>query len=682
MKQLPLGLALLALAGPACALPEASAQEGSAPACVPPERASLEALDAAIARARIDSQRGLEAGLELERGNRWLAVGDAAPALTSFEASLALARGAGDAALAARAALSAGRARVEQLVLPWSAAELEAVLVEVGALPEARERAELRLHAAKTLLRRAERAAEERTALRHRAAELLSLAARDAEGGSAADARLRSFALGELASLYADLGRATEARALARRALFAAERGDAPEALSRWHALLGRIEAGAGDRDAALAAYRRAVASLAELRLSSALAGTEAAAAFRVEVEPIYLGLVDELLRRAETLAASVPAAREQEQALLREARTVFEDWKAAELRDYFRDPCLDAQRKAAPDEVPGALVVYPIALRDRLELVASRGGTLRRVRVPVGRDALESELRRFREGLEKRTTRQYLRPAAQLYEWLVRPLAEQLGDRETTLVFVPSGALRSVPFAALFDQRASQYLIEQHPVAVTPGLTLTEPRALERGGQQLLAAGLSASVQGFPALPQVPAELAAVAAGGASTTLLDADFATERFERELGARPYGIVHIASHGEFNADPERSFLLTFDGRVPLSRLSALIGATRFRDVQPLELLTLSACETAAGDERAALGLAGVALRSGARSALATLWSVHDQATTELVSEFYRQLEQPGVSRAKALQRAQQKLLAQPHFRHAGYWSPFVLISSWL
>ena len=94
------------------------------------------------------------------------------------------------------------------------------------------------------------------------------------------------------------------------------------------------------------------------------------------------------------------------------------------------------------------------------------------------------------------------------------------------------------------------------------------------------------------------------------------------------------------------------------------------------------MTLSACETAAGDERAALGLAGVALRAGARSAVGTLWSVDDEASADLITHFYRELGDPARSRAQALQRAQLALLKTRNYRHPAYWSPFLLISSWL
>jgi CHAT domain-containing protein len=269
------------------------------------------------------------------------------------------------------------------------------------------------------------------------------------------------------------------------------------------------------------------------------------------------------------------------------------------------------------------------------------------------------------------------------LYDWLIRPLEPALSGREVrALVFVPGGALRTVPMAALRDRESGEFLIEKYPLAIAPGLTLTEPRPIDRERVQLLAAGITEPVQGFPGLENVGREIEAVGAVFPGRRLVDADFVADRFELEMAERPFGIVHIASHGEFSADISRSYLLAYDEKVSMDQLAGMVATTRFREQQPLELLALSACRTAAGDDRAALGLAGVALRAGARSAIATLWSVNDQATTDLVSEFYAQLAEPGLSRAQALQRAQVKLLGMHHYRHPGYWSAFLLISSWL
>nr|WP_203330417.1 CHAT domain-containing protein [Rhodovastum atsumiense] len=144
---------------------------------------------------------------------------------------------------------------------------------------------------------------------------------------------------------------------------------------------------------------------------------------------------------------------------------------------------------------------------------------------------------------------------------------------------------------------------------------------------------------------------------------------------------PYSVIHIASHGEFSSDPDRSFILTYDGRLTLDELEAAVKQGAFRD-QPLELLTLSACQTAAGDDRAALGLAGIAIKAGARSAVASLWSINDEATSRLITRFYEQLHAPGMNKAQALQTVQMELIREPRFRHPGYWSPFLVIGNWL
>jgi len=114
---------------------------------------------------------------------------------------------------------------------------------------------------------------------------------------------------------------------------------------------------------------------------------------------------------------------------------------------------------------------------------------------------------------------------------------------------------------------------------------------------------------------------------------------------------------------------------------MEELTSLVRSARYGD-EPVELLMLSACETAKGDERAALGLAGVAVRAGARSAMGSLWSVSDEATSELVVDFYAALDEPGMSKAGALQSAQRKLMAEPKFRHPYYWAPFLVINNWL
>ena len=185
---------------------------------------------------------------------------------------------------------------------------------------------------------------------------------------------------------------------------------------------------------------------------------------FRESVGPVYFEMADLLLQKA----AAVPEPARSKPYLI-EARDTIEQFKVAELRDYFRDECVDAAkaRAASLENVSRtAAVVYPIVLPDRMELLVSMATGLTRVSVPVKAEALTQEIRAFRKKLEKRTTREYLPHAQQLYDWLIRPIELVLGALPLdTLVFVPDGPLRTIPMAALHDGR--QFLVNRYAVEI-----------------------------------------------------------------------------------------------------------------------------------------------------------------------------------------------------------------------
>jgi CHAT domain-containing protein len=486
-----------------------------------------------------------------------------------------------------------------------------------------------------------------------------------------------SWAAGHLGALYAGANRDAEAMALTRRAVFAAQEARADESLYRWSWQSARLMAKSGDREAALAAYRRSLSSLAAVRQDLILELRASRQSWRDTVGPLFLETADHLLRRepGETL----PQER------LLEARALVEQLKAVELEDYFQDECVAGQlarQKDIGNIEPRTAVLYPIVLPDRLEMLIGAGGTLRQATLPVTAQALTADVHEFRRRLEKRTTNQYLPYARRLYASLIQPLEPLLAEiRAETIVFIPDGPLRGVPVAALHDGKG--FLVERFAFATAPGLTLVEPQSLgEKKELQVMLSGITESVQNFPPLPFVGdelTELQAIFAG--QSVMVDREFRVASFEQRLRATPYSIVHIASHGQFEGDPKKSFLLAYDGRLSMDGLEGVMKLARFRD-DPVELLTLSACRTAAGDDRAALGIAGVAVKAGARSALATLWYVNDQASSQLVTDFYRQLRQPGASKAKALAAAQRAVIADERFRHPGYWAPFLLIGNWL
>jgi len=491
------------------------------------------------------------------------------------------------------------------------------------------------------------------------------------------DPRSSSYAWGYLGTLYEKAQRYREALQLTRRAVFAIERVSAPESLYRWEWQTGRLLAALDQPDAAVAAYQRAVETVQSLNHERSH-GQGYTRSFREEIQPIYLGLVDLLLQRAAALSQ-----RDQYQPYLVRARDIVESFKVAELQDYFLDDCVaEASAKATQLDIVSktAVIVYPILLPDRTELLVSLPSGLERFAVPVGAEALTREIRQFRHTLENRTVWEFLTHAQTLYDWLIRPFISAITPFPIeTLVFVPDGPLRTIPMAALHDGK--QFLIRKYAIATTPGLKLTDPRPLQKDRTNILALGLTKAVQGFTSLPHVSEELQTLKRFYRSTVLLDEDFHLSKIEAALQHDQFTIVHVASHAQFGREAKDTFLLAFEEKLTGDWLDQLLADFRPRDT-PLELLTLSACETAAGDDRAALGLAGLAIKAGARSALATLWSVNDQASSELVIEFYRQLQAPAVSRALALQRAQLHLLDDPRYDHPSYWAPFLLLNNWL
>ena len=495
------------------------------------------------------------------------------------------------------------------------------------------------------------------------------------------NARLRSLVYGQQAHDRFDQRDLAGAEQLTRQALFFAAQERADDLTYRWHWQLGRVYREKRDLSAAAAEFEAALASLGPVRPELRNGYRDSLEFFSREVKPVYLDLVDALLRLADAASES-----SQEQQMQSKALDTVERLKSAELQDYFRDECVvEQEAQATPvDRIAhDAAILYPIVLPDRLELLLRVNGRLHRRTVAIDQASLADNAFRLRELIQDRDSDRFLPYAQRLYRWLVAPVRAELDAAAIrTVVVVPDGALRVIPFAVLHD--GSRYLIADYAVVVTPSLTLTAPQPLTGSRLQALLAGVSHSVQGFAPLPNVSAELATIQSQIDSKVLVNDDYTTTKVSAALARGDYGIVHMATHSVVGETPADSFLLTYDGRLTMTDLEQLLRAGQFRK-QPVELLTLSACETAVGDERAALGLAGIAVRSGARSALATLWRVSDPAAASLMNRFYQQLSARGatpVTKASALQAAQRSLLADPSTQHPANWAAFVLIGNWL
>jgi CHAT domain-containing protein len=494
-----------------------------------------------------------------------------------------------------------------------------------------------------------------------------------------------SLALGYLGHLRELEGEREQALALTGEALLAAQQQEDELLLYRWYWQSARLHRDLGRRDQAIADYQRAQAHLKGVRPDLLAAYGGFGGPFREAVSPVYLEAAELLLERAKTTGQSDLLA----------ARDAVEQLKAAELEDYFRDDCvasLQEQVTEIDDLDQDTAALYPILFKDRIELLLSLHGTLQHRTENVSRAEFQAVVADFVTAVKGRRPKRYLAPARKLFDWLVAPFEQELAAaRITTLIIVPDGPLRAAPVAALHD--GERFLIERYAVAVAPGLQLLDPKPIQRGQMSLLLGGLSEEVElqtpiegtpsHFDALPGVDDEIERIRAifGTEKSLLLGEDFQETRLGEELDRQPYTVVHLATHGKFDRDPDKSFLLTYDGQLTMDELEQFVKYSEFRET-PVELLGLSACETAAGDERAALGLAGAGVKAGARSVLASLWQVEDRAAADLFTAFYKHLRSPTTSKAAALREAQLEMAGDASRGHPGLWAPFVLIGNWL
>lgn len=481
---------------------------------------------------------------------------------------------------------------------------------------------------------------------------------------------LTSFALGALGQVYTGNGQIREAMQVTRQALDLARQIDATDILFRWQWDLGRQYGAAGDLDSAIAAYRQAVENVSTIREDlTADCRRRSGSSFRQTFGPVYLELADLLLKR------------NAGQADLADACQTVEQMKKMELQEYFQDDCviaLQARQSALDRAIPGTAVIYPVLLPDRTELVVIIDGAMTRYRVGVEQKVLIDLIRVFRKKIQQPGSR-FLRYAQKLYHLLIRPFENDLAGHDISfLVFVPDGPLRTIPMSCLHDGQG--FLVEKYALATTPGLTVTDLVPFRPRGAEVLLAGLTKGVQGFSPLPGVAAELGEIRTLFKTRLLMDHEFVSESVSTSLRQTPFSVVHIASHGQFGHDPGDTFILTHDSRLSLNALEELMAIGKFRK-NPVELLTLSACQTAAGDDRSALGLAGIAVKSGARSALASLWFINDTATSRMVADFYKHLSRSR-TKADSLRLAQMSLIDSDNYSHPAFWAPFLLIGSWL
>ncbi|MGI0494464.1 CHAT domain-containing protein [Alkalinema pantanalense CENA528] len=517
------------------------------------------------------------------------------------------------------------------------------------------------------------------------------------------DTRAESYALGELGRLYECQGQIQQALAITRQAQLAAEQNlTARDSLYLWEWQIGRIlrqqaqlNPSSEKIQQAIAAYRRAVQTLEAIRSDILTSNRDVQFDFRDTIDPIYRELVELELSQHPTpqKVAALPGsaiALDAPSALGSAIRTI-DSLKLAELQNYFGNDCIIGFTRENINRVndPSAAVINTIIFENKTAVILTLPSGKQQIHwILESQATLDRLINDYRTGLESyydALTGYNPESAQQVYNGLIRAFETALEkEKIQTLIFVQDGIFRSVPMAALHD--GQQFLIQKYNIAVAPSLSLVDPKPMELNNLRVLAMGVSkeAIVENtrFQPLQNVPQELGDLAKQVPASQYLNEQFRPEVLKMALIKEQYSILHFATHGKFGSDPEDTFLLTGDENTPKLNLNEL-GQLLATNKKPLDLLMLTACETAIGDNRSTLGLAGVAVQSGARSAIASLWQVNDSSVSQLTAAFYENLIKPNTSRAQALRAAQLQMLSSGgEFAHPYHWSALVLVGNWL
>lgn len=477
------------------------------------------------------------------------------------------------------------------------------------------------------------------------------------------DWRTQSFALGDLGHFYEQQKNLPVAMKYTRSAILASQKVMALDSLYRWQWQAGRIYSANGLSDEAIASYKEAIASLQSIRGDIASARRDLQFDVRDRVEPVYRQLIALLLNKKDKINIS-------------EALEVTELLKLTELQNFFGDECLEIKNvfnSPVQTKVANTATINTIILNKETYIIFQVDNeVVKFYSIPISKVDLENKVKKFRDLLEDTSTQRYLSLAQEFYNLLIKPIQSDL-DRinPIELTFINDGILRNIPMAALHD--GERFLIENYPISYALGNNLSSQNI--QSPESTLIFGLTVGTLGSAALPNVATETQAIQNITGGKRFLDKNFTELNLERQIRDRDYSVIHIATHGEFKGTVNSSSLQAFDKRISLQELEDILRLNK----NPVDLLTLSACQTAAGDNRSTLGIAGLAVRTGVKNVLSSLWYINDADTVLLIEDFYTQMQKTTVTKAEALREAQVRAI-NTSTTHPAVWSSFILVTS--
>ncbi|MEM1256490.1 MAG: CHAT domain-containing protein [Cyanobacteria bacterium P01_H01_bin.21] len=497
-----------------------------------------------------------------------------------------------------------------------------------------------------------------------------------------------------------------KALTLTNQALITAQPYNFPDIAYQWQWQLGRLYKNADQPQQAIASYQQAVATLSSVRNNLLVVDSEVQFSFRDNVEPVYRELADLLL-----------SGDNVDKDSLKQVVGLIDNIQLSELESFLQCNLQGTATLTNADFPTTSAIIYTILLNDRLEVIyqteqpdQEEPKLIRGTPVNLPIESINLELAKLRNGLQRGRSLDRSDPLENklktVYGWLIGSYGSIFQQQGIdTLVFVLDGELRNIPMAALQNPVPDNngnyhYLVEDFATALTPRLQIEKPKRLSSRQPSTLFFGLP-QMPDFEEFPTADKDLVsrfkdldAVIDESRhverflpdSTILLNDKFDRETLEKALTENPVSIVHFATHGKFSSDPEQTFILAWDSVITSNDLYAILEDTPVDS--ELELLILNACKTATGDNRATLGIAGLALKAGAQSTLASLWSVSDEATAKFSEYFYQAItSNQTISRAQAVQQAQLQLKDDLDREYPGpesipYWSPYILVGNWL
>ena len=406
---------------------------------------------------------------------------------------------------------------------------------------------------------------------------------------------------------------------------------------------------------------------------------------FETKIKPLYLDFAETFLKKA--TQNNIDISKKE----LIAFRNIHEKMKIIELQDYFQDEWLMVfleqfeKLKKLPDQTA---MLYTVPANNSLLLLLTLSDDILYFNIPIDYNRLKRMIYNFSKYLINKSDR-YLYYAKKLHTVLIHPIQKELHENNIhTLIIASDDVLRLVPFSALRD--GNSFLIERYALVTVPSIPLTDTKAFNKKEMKVILSGLS---NGEPSLPFVKNEINTIEQIiDKKIVLLNDQFTEQKLTNYLKDESFNVCLIATHANFSSEPENFYIQTFDTnnsntykKTTMNRLEKILKH-RIAIGKPLDLIIFSACETVYSDKKAMSGIAGMAVKAGVRSVMATLQPIADEPASLIITDFFRQLKvnefDDNFSKAMALQNAQKKMIDHNKYQHPGYWAPFVIIGNWL